>query len=378
MAWATVATKGKVRQDAKTLRWYIDLRPHARVFTYLAPWGKEEPFPSRNAAERSLEMIREWCADGLTIPAAIERLRPREDSTVPALARQWIVAKRGQVDSGERVGQSIDQLEYQSRHYWLFWKDVPIHKVRPQLIADWVTELRKSGLAPSTVAGIVRKFHGFMSWVHEREIIAQVPAFPELRVPKKIKARINWTQQDAIIAEIEPEQRGIFLALACCALRPQEARAMLASNLTPELVRVRHAAKAAGVDAPIGPTKTTHERDLPMPAELWEWCTEHIDDQDRVGGRLAFPSRTGRLWSETMLAAEWKEAARRAGMPLVPMRDATRHSTAQEWRSAGVDVGRIRDGLGHEKEETTRGYLGKATASLVSMVSARRKARPKS
>jgi integrase len=374
MAWASVATKGKVRQDSKTGRWYIDLRPHARLFTYLAPWGKEEPFPSQAAAEKSLETIREWAMGGMGIPAAIERLRPREDSTVPALARQWIAAKRVQVAVGDRVGQSVDQLEYQTRRYWKHWDGVPIHEVRPRQIAEWVNGLRASGLAPPTVAGIVRKFHGFMSWLKEAELITDVPAFPEIKAGTRIRASLTWEQQDAIIAEVEPHLRGIFLAMACCALRPQEARAMLAVDLTPTLVRVRRAAKAAGVRAPIGPTKTAHERDLPMPAALWEWCEEFVSDEARVQGRLAFPSRAGRLWSQTMLAREWKAAAKRAGMPLVPMRDATRHSTAQEWRRrASADVGHIRDALGHAQERTTRVYLGAATAPLVSMVQARRK-----
>lgn len=379
MAWAAVATKGKVRQDGKSGRWFIDLRPHARVFTFLAPWGKEEPFPTREAADRQLERIREWCSDGMTIPAAIERVRPREASTVNALAAQWIAAKRRQVESGERVAQSIDQLEYQTRRYWQHWQGTPIHEVRPKHIEEWITALRNSGLADPTVAGIARKFRGFLSWLRRQEVIAAVPPFPELRVPTRVKARITWEQQDAVLAEIEPRLRGIFLALAHCALRPQEARAMLAADLTPTLVRVRRAAKAAGVDAPIGSTKTHHERDLPMPAALWEWCSEHVSDEDRVQGRLAFPSRSGRLWSETVLAREWRAAARRAGAPAVPLRDATRHSTAQEWRSrASADVGKIRDALGHTREDTTRGYLGVATAPLVSMMAARRKREAKS
>lgn len=374
MAWAAVATKGTVRQDRKTGRWYIDLRPHARLFTFLAPWGAEEKFPSRAAADKMLESIREWCVDGMTIEAAIERARPREDSTVPALARQWIAAKRRQVETGERVGQSVDQLEYQTRRYWQHWDGVPIHRVKPQAIDEWIAGLRESGLAPSTVAGIVRKFHGFLGWLHRREIIAHVPAFPEIRTPTRIRPSITWEDQDAIIGEIEPRLRGVFLAMACCAMRPQEARAMLASDLTSELVRVRRAAKAPGVDAPIEQTKTHTERDLPMPAALWEWCVEHISDEDRLHGRLAFPSASGRLWSETMMAREWRAAAKRAGAPLVPLRDATRHSTAQEWRRrASAEVGHIRDALGHAQERTTRVYLGSATAPLVSMLSARRK-----
>lgn len=378
MAWGAVADLGHVRRDPRTGRWYIDLRPHARVYTYRAPWGAEEPFRTERDAERALESIREWCADGFTVAAAIERIRPREGSLVSTLAQEWLREKRDEVAAGRRVARSIHELELSVRREWGRWAGAAVHDVTSASLRRWATDLGRRGLAPATVRGELARFRAFLVWVYAQDRLARIPAFPTVSLPDRVRPTLTTEQQEAVLAEIEERLRGAFLAAVELALRPQETRAMLAADVGPEEVRVRRAAKGRSYQAPVDGTKTGTHRVLPTPERLAAWAERWIAAEDRVAGRVAFPSPKGRMWSDAELRREWRRASAAAQVPYVPVRDATRRSTAQEWRRRGdLPVSTIRDAMGHTQERTTRIYLGQAAGELVGILSARRKREPK-
>jgi len=373
IAWQAVATLGHVRRDARTGRWYIDLRPTARVYTFATPWGTEEPFPSDRAAERALDEIRERCSEGLSVAQAIERIRPRDASLVTAKAEEWIEAKWREVKAGKRVARSIREFRRSVDVEWPYWAGVSIFDVRAKHVEEWATRLAERGLSPNTVRTELARFHAFYAWLLAREDVSRIPPFPSIAVPKIARPTLTWEQQDAVLDQIEDQWRGVFLAMALLALRPQEARALRVCDLAGDVVHVRRAAKDEGPDAPIGGTKTGTERTLPMPPRLAEWAARWISSDPLQGSALAFGAPTGGMWGQNNLREWWARASKLAGVPVIPVRDATRHSTAQEWRRrSGADISAIRDALGHTQEATTRRhYLGAATGQLVDMMKAR-------
>jgi len=373
MAARDVADLGHVRQDKRTGRWFIDLRPHARVYTYRTPWGDEVRFASRADAQHALEMIRAQCATGLSVAAAIEVMRPREGSLISNLAGEWIQEKWAEVAAGRKVARSIRELELSVRREWGWWRGTAIHELDSKAVAAWARALGSRKLAPATVRAELARFRAFLAWLYAQDRLSRMPAFPTIAQPDRAKATLTWEQQDAVLAAIPEERRGVFLAAVDLALRPQEARALLAVDLEPVGIWIRRAAKDEGPRAPVGDTKTGAHRQLPWTDRLREWCAAHVPAEARFGG-LAFPAPGGGMWSANELRKAWQLASATAGVPYVAVRDATRRSTAQEWRRrANAPLSAIRDAMGHRREETTRIYLGAAVGELVSIVGARGK-----
>lgn len=372
MAARAVADLGTVRRDPRSGRWYLDLRPVARVYTYRTPWGDETAFATELDAARALDLIRSHCADGMPVAAAIECIRPREGSRVPALAREWLREKWREVEAGRRVARSIRELELSVAREWGWWEAVPVHQITSAAVRAWALALGGRGLAPATVRAELARFRSFCAWLYSTDRLQRLPAFPRIEQPDRHRATLTWEQQDAVLEAIPEEQRGVFLAGVDLALRPQEARALLAVDLEGDGVWIRRAAKDEGAAAPVGETKTGRHRYLPWTDRLRGWCDRYVPREARFGG-LAFPAPGGGMWSAHELRKAWRAASEAAGVPYVAVRDATRRSSMQELRRrANAPLSAIRDLAGHRREETTRIYLGSATGELVGVLSARR------
>ena len=84
-----------------------------------------------------------------------------------------------------------------------------------------------------------------------------------------------------------------------------------------------------------------------------------------------FRAQRGGIDAHGSLWRRWRQACADAGVPLVPLRLASRHSTATDLLRNGAEIEKIRRLLGHTNPKTTEGYACFADQALVSAVKPR-------
>lgn len=366
----TVGKFGRVRERRSAsgaVRWFIDARPFGRIYQYRDALG-EQAFTSRADAERLLERIRARIEDGMDPEIAVGRLLPAGYSTLGARIDAWLAEQRRRADAHEMTRASVAALSGQVRRYWECWRDLPVGGAKASHVADWQTwMLAEARLSPVTVRGVLGYFHGFMRWLYDREEIERIPRFPQLRVAEHEPRIMAQAAQEAVLAAIPERDRGLYLALVDLALRPNEARALSYADFeladgVPWVV-IRRAVKGQHRTDDVRGTKTGRVRRLPATDRLWAWVQAH--GERSAGGALFL--RGGAPWDAWQVNRHWKLACERAGVPVAPVRESTRHSTATRMRrESGIED--VRELLGHADARTTERYGRYTAARLIPMV----------
>jgi len=113
-------------------------------------------------------------------------------------------------------------------------------EISPALVRRWAVDLKAQGLAPKTRRHILGALRTLCTWYEvEEEGSFRAPSFaPALRtIERTSRAKplvYTLAEQTQVFAELPEEDRGVFLALARFALRPGEARAVLAEDRDPK------------------------------------------------------------------------------------------------------------------------------------------------
>ena len=365
----SVAKFGRVRERrtrSGAVHWYIDARPYGRIYQWRDSLGAE-PFTSPEQAERALERIRARIEEVGSAETVIGKLLPKGCATLGERIDAYQHEQERRAAAREMTDASLYSLTRQIAHYWGPFRELPVGGVTAGHLSDWQTWLLEGGLAPVTARGVVSYFASFLRWLYDREEIDRVPRMPKLRVPEHEPKLLRPDAQEAALAQIPEPQRGLFLAGVDLALRPNEARAVRFSDF--ELVdgvpwvTIRRAFTGQQATSRIRDwTKTGRIRRLPVTDRLWAWVQAH-------GARTLGPAFVlrGRPWSGWQANRVWKAACEAAGVPVVPLRNATRHSTATRLRSAGR-IEDVKELLGHTDLRTTERYARHEAGRLVPLV----------
>lgn len=370
LAWVEMATLGTVRRRVRKsgeTYYYLDFRPHGRVWQIPTDVG-QVTLTSPDIANRLLEQIRGRVAGGEQLEAVLDSFRRSSRSHVLRRADDWLKAKDAEARAGRKTARSIEEIRSHIRNHWTYWESVSVHEIRTKgQLDDWATHLlERKNLAPSTARNVLALFRSFLRWLEDRgEIRHRLPRFPSVAVPERAPKLLSYEQQDQVLDEIAEDRRGIFLAMADLALRPGEARAMRASDFNRETrtVTVQRAAQDDGSHAKVGSTKTGRVRTLPVTDRLAAWIEAH-ESRDRIGA-LLFPGPGGAMQTHTSLQRAWARACLAAGVPSVPLREGTRHSTATAMRRGAIPLDVIQRMLGHSNVQNTERYARWHDAALV-------------
>ena len=357
---------GKVRERRTrkgALRWYIDARPYGRIYARRDALG-EQPFASREEAERFLERLRARIDDNLDAETVVAKLMPKSAVTVERRAQAWLDEQRSRAEQGQITLASVAVIESHITKHWGFWDGKPVMDVRMGEVADWQKQLAAT-LRPATVRSVLGYFYAFLRWLAAREEIDRIPARPPTTVPERTPKLMSRDAQNRVLEAIPEEDRGIYLACVDLALRPSEARALAFSDF--ELadgvpwVTIRRAFKGPLATDRVGGTKTGRVRVLPSSDRLWAWVQAH-------GARFG-PTflHDGKPWGRWLMNRYWQSACGRAGVAVGPVRESTRHSTATEMAFSN-DLDLTRKLLGHRDTATTERYAKLRPASLVPLV----------
>jgi integrase len=170
------------------------------------------------------------------------------------------------------------------------------------------------------------------------------------------------------------------------AIRPGEARALRLSAVEivsprgpddpPAWVRISEGAKGTTKDAKVAGTKTGRERRRPATERLAAWILTRLTPDARMRGELLFPSPIGGMYAHSTLVRRWARACRKAGVPVVPLRQASRHSTATDLLRKGASPEEIRRLLGHTNVKMTERYARWSDQALVAVMRPRGRANP--
>ena len=363
---------GKVRHYRDRhgkIRFEIDLRPNGRLHSFPTEFGPVG-FASQQQAEVVLNGIRGLVASGLTIEAALARFQPRNRTLVGKRAEEWIKAKRRDAAAGRLSPRSVLEMECHQRLYWKRWERYSVEEITRGHLDEWLSELDAHGLARSTCRNVLALFRSFLRWLYAREEIKRVPPFPTVTVHQRVAQIMGLTDREKVLSAIPDEHRGIFLAMADLALRPNEARAVQAVDYDPAdggWLTIQRGARLQGRKSPTAGTKTGRVRRLPVTERIRVWIETHIERDARLRQAPLFPYRGG-LYAHGWLVRQWRRACEAAGVAHVPMREATRHTTATMLRRRGAMMEDVQQLLGHTSMQHTERYVQDQGAALVGMI----------
>lgn len=315
--------------------WRIRIRIGGELHAFYQHKGV--PFASEAHAQKVLEQIR-GCLGEDDSPEAIagffsKRSKP---NLVTEVLGKYLDDLEERHALGEISAYTVTNLRRRipgnpptPAQHFAFWIRASIHEVKPRSLERFKRALERAGVAPSSIRLTLDQFRAFLAWCVAEELLGSVPAFPSVRVTRKRPRLLTPSQQAAVLAAIPWNERGIFLAMAI-GMRPASARAALVQDAQSGFLHVCRSRQAQDARAPVGPTKGRKESWLPMTRELERWVREHA--AERLPGALLFWNPKGRTagqgWSHAALRGEWERASAAAGVPFVPLYQATKHSFA--------------------------------------------------
>jgi integrase len=350
---------GRIRR--RTVRgggqaFFLDFRPYGRVWSHC---GVRITDPA--SADRLLEQIRAEVAKGQPLEGVLARYKPAaaKASLMPTWLDRWIAGRRREMEAGGLSPNFVRELERlcAPAGHFSFFDPTSIHDVTLGLLEDWSLWLADRRQSPKSRRNYLGYIRSFLRWLELRGEITKAPRFPSVRVDEHAPRVLAISDQDAVLACISEEERGIFLALAHLGLRPGEARALVVSDYQGGWLQVSRACKGKSVSAPIRGTKTGKTKRLPVSDGLRAWIEAHVDAADRLQRRPLFPNpRTGRPWPHKALQRVWSRALAEAELPSVSLYEGTKHTMATDAIRRGVPERLLQQFLGHASVESTRRY----------------------
>ena len=175
--------------------------------------------------------------------------------------------------------------------------DVPLQKLRPELIARWQADRLQAGGGRVAVAQALTLLGNILQRALEAERIAFNPArlVRRARAPRRQEVRpLAPATVERMRAACGPRDAMLISVLAYAGLRPSEALALRWGDVRDRTMLIQRALSLGAEDD----TKTTQHRTVrvlgPLKTDLAEWRML----QGRPGDdQLLFPGRTGEPWS---------------------------------------------------------------------------------
>lgn len=380
--------RGSIRQH-RDGRLYVDFGPGHRVWYF--PLQDRTIRLTRELAQEVLRHVRIELGRGVELDAILAEFQPKfaRANLISARIDRWLEGKRRETAAGDLSPTYLRELERWCRAggHLSWWRERSILDVDVAALEDFAHELADRGLAPKTRWNVLGAFHAFLVWSFERGEIRSLPRrYPWPRLDEHSPTIISPETQDAILQEIPAPQRGIFLALAFCGMRPGEAVALRCGDYAPGTgdqcgwITISKARKGRTLGAPIRGTKTRRVRRVPVPEDLATWIEAHVPARRRLEGGMLFVTpyagrgrRPAGPWTPTTLRRVWLSACEAVGVS-VGLYEGTKHAAATDALRRGRSEREVQALLGHADPRSTRRYARLADDALVDVI---RRPRPK-
>jgi integrase len=309
-------------------------------------------FHSRQHAEWTLSQIHGELENGTFDPDFYSKTKKSLHS-FSVYAEEWLRTCQRRVDLGKLSKDHFCHL----RHYVndLFipaFGNTNITELRGKDINRFYLTLEKG---PKTVYNIMTALHKLFNDAHDGEVIQQVPKFPaDLKASQLPEPRTRWATeevQEAIFAELEPDDLFFIMFQACHGTRTGETRALTHEDLDLQNDVVTICKAFSGND--LRHTKTKRIRQIPLDPV---WKEIYLSRPRNINPAAFVFTRDGKPYSRTWAWRKWSEACEKAGVPNLTLYCGTRHSVASQAANRGVPIYSIAKFLGHSSLKVTERY----------------------
>lgn len=248
-----------------------------------------------------------------------------------------------------------------------YYKTMDIRDLRKLHIINFKEYLEKTfSLSGKSIKNILDLFKTFLNYCrNDIEIIAIVPAFPEVELTPVNFSWVLQEDQKTLFALVPDEDKPIFAFLMLHGCRPSEVRALKVKNVD---IKTRAITIAATFSS-----RTYRERrkgkkskpfTIPMHPELQEYITNRVKSNLPEAFLFVNP-RTGRHYSLDTLDRIWDKVREKAKLDKkIRLYDATRHSFASNLVNSGSTLYRVSQLMGHSTTKTTERYTHSEAGNL--------------
>jgi len=317
---------------------------------------------SYKRAHRLLETIRREIDQGIFslsnyLPKEIERFRGK------VLFPKWYEVK---ISEG-RAPSHIRELERYVRLYYVpFFTNTDIRKIKAGDIEDFYMNL-PAHLKAKTKKNILIELKAFLHWTYKREVIARVPAFPQIDIPEHAIQPIDRDTQLKILRCVSTQRlRDIIEFLIHHPVRPGEARALQVEDV---LFKERHIwiRKTFSMKV-LKDRKNKQAYLLPLSAYFLKMMESLC--KNKLPKAFVFTNRFGRPFTNESLEGAWNNAKIKAelGHLKTSLYEGTKHSWGTQAVNCGIDLNLIQGAMGHSTSDVTRRYARLKAEGLRSVI----------
>jgi integrase len=245
--------------------------------------------------------------------------------------------------------------------------EYPIGKIRPSEVREWVSALKRHGLAPGTVRAIYFSLSLILKQAVVDGLLPRTPCvgikLPQDEVQREMHF-LDADQVDTLVHELPDRYRAFIFTAAYAGLRWGELAALKVKNL--DLIKgtitVTEAVAEVNGQLKEGPTKTGATRTVALPMFLRQMLAEHLA---RYPSKLyVFTSAQGAQLRKNFYRRQFVPAVARAGLPKGLRFHDLRHTCAGLLIANGAHPKEIQERLGHSTIRVTFDTYGHLLPSL--------------
>ena len=311
------------------------------------------------------------------------RAAQREDHRVAE--RKWLDPEAAKITFGEyaldvwlpsrhlEVSTRAGYVSYLRKHFLPYFGTMPLGRIMPSTVQEWVTLAVEQGLSARSVA----KYHVMLHSVFARAVRDRLIPFnpcEETELPKVVAKRqrtLTPEEYASVLSEIPHRFKALVMTAIetgmhwgeLVALRPRHID-FLRRTLTVEetIVEVSRKDSPTGARMIVKPyPKDDEPRTLRVSPELLELLAERIAELGLDREDLLFPSREQAggqpLSRATFNTRYWRPAVARSGVDFDVRVHDLRHAHASWLLAGGADLKAVMERMGHAQIMTTQRYL---------------------
>jgi integrase len=330
--------------------------------------------------------VKYWTPDGRgqrtkTFDRKIDAERFAKTVEADKLRGTWVDPRHGQMlfkELAERWLPSTGHLRPGTRdninsrlrnHVLPYFGDMPIGRIRPHHVREWVAGLSAAGLAPGTVKSVHGLFARILKMAEIDGLIVRTPVVA-IMLPKEVSREemifLSPKQITALAEAIAPRYSTLVYTAAYTGMRIGELAALRVErvNVLRGVVDVVESLSEVNGHLHIGPTKTGARRSISLPRFLAHMLGQHIGCFSSPEG-FVFASTEGLpLRRRNFYQRHYKPAVRKAGLDERLRFHDLRHTCAALLIAQGAHPKEIQERLGHSTIRLTFDRYGHLFPSL--------------
>jgi len=343
---------GSKHFDKRSGRWFVSVywggKQH-RIFRY-----NGEPMFDPRTADKLLNKIRaEIDANTFQVKAYF----PDSPLSIAEYTKRWLHIINVKSNTHKDYRLSVN------RYIVPYFKDKDIRHIRHNDLTEFYRWIPRGEKGKYNVMSCLRTM---LRYAWRNEDIPKVPPFPRLTMGERPEIQYyTLEQQERVLAAIPARHRPIFAFGMEYGLRIGELRAIQWNDITGGEVIIRRAFAENKLE---DSTKTGEVRHY----QVTPYILQMLRAMPVLSSTFVFVREDGKPYTIKNLNAIWKAAVERAGLEHIPLRCAIRHSLGCQLLDAGVEIGVVKDVLGHKKIEMTERYAKRSKAQVTAALVNRR------